>query len=82
MVPSDPQISSFSRRHARREHGIRKRQKLSPLLPETAFIPSRISAPEVLRVALPVEAGVSERPFATLQRVLACADFRGRLKRS
>jgi hypothetical protein len=31
MVPSDPLVNSFSSRHARLEHGIRKRRDVKPL---------------------------------------------------
>jgi hypothetical protein len=50
MVPSDPSTSSFSDRHARSEHGIRKRCDLSPLLPATGFARLRIDA--LVRVRL------------------------------
>jgi len=46
MVPSDPSNSPFSDRHARSEHGMQCSGDVALLLPVTALVQLRISAPE------------------------------------
>lgn len=49
-VPSDPTSSSFSDRHARSEHGLRRDRDFSLSLPAAAFGRPRINAPDFFRV--------------------------------
>jgi len=70
-VPSDPSTSSFSSRHARPEHGIRKCWDGSPLLPAIGFTRLRIKAPVRVRsLPFPVETRISIRPFTLRHRRL------------
>jgi hypothetical protein len=50
------------------------------LLPVTAFIRLRISAPEPIRLFYLLEAFVSERPFARPQRLFSFENHRGEVK--
>jgi len=80
MVPSDPSNSPLPDRHARSKHGWQRSGDIALLLPVTAFIRLRISAPEPIRLFYLLEAFVSERPFARPQRLFSFENHRGEVK--
>ena len=80
MVPSDPSNSPLPDRHARSKHGSQRSGDAALLLPVTAFIRLRISAPEPIRHFYLLEAFVSERPFARPQRLFSFENSRGEVK--
>jgi len=79
-VPSDPSNSPLPDRHARPKHGSQRSGDVALLLPVTAFIRLRISAPEPIRLFYLLEAFVSERPFARPQRLFSFENHRGEVK--
>jgi len=80
MVPSDPLNSPLPDRHARPKHGSQRIGDVALLLPATAFIRLRISAPEPIRHFYLLEAFVSGRPFARPQRLFSFENHRGEVK--
>ncbi len=80
MVPSDPLNSPLPDRHARPKHGSQRIGDVALLLPITAFIRLRISAPEPIRHFYLLEAFVSGRPFARPQRLFSFENHRGEVK--
>ena len=80
MVPSDPLNSPLPDRHARPKHGSQRIGDIALLLPVTAFIRLRISAPEPIRHFYLLEAFVSGRPFARPQRLFSFENHRGEVK--
>ena len=80
MVPSDPSNGPLPDRHARSKHGSQRSGDAALLLPVTAFIRLRISAPELIRHFYLLEAFVSERPFARPQRLFSFKNHRSEVK--
>ena len=80
MVPSDPSNSPLPDRHARSKHGSQRSGDAALLLPVTAFIRLRISAPKLIRHFYLLEAFVSERPFARPQRLFSFENHRSEVK--
>jgi hypothetical protein len=75
-----PSALKSKHRHARSKHGSQRSGDAALLLPVTAFIRLRISAPELIRLFYLLEAFVSERPFARPQRLLSFENHRSEVK--